>query len=286
MLTNFKNILYIYLDKKEYEFKSHEDLWPYIGGVAMAYKILLDNIDLKPIILACGPLSGKFPYVSKSVLLYTNGTKVVEAYGGGTIHANLGFSKIDAVVFIGNTDENLKINISGREVIFSVYERNVVESKNTDFYLANDTALSENYFSFGVEKLPEVNLSGKISLTVDSTESEDLRQFYDYEKLYDFLIAEFKKLTVEPRNNPSCYGCPIGCELSAKGENDLNIGVLPRSLVACGYAESIFKHIPLVYACLNAVGYKYQHADLEMLPSIVGKVKAKVKEYLEKNDKI
>lgn len=281
MDKGYKNILYIDIAKREYEFKSHQDLWAYIGGIGIAYKLLLDNIDLNPVILTTGPLAGLFPYASKSLILYINNYKVIEGYGGGTVHSLLNLARIDGIVFIGDTTDNVRINISGREVVFSVYEKNLLESKNTDFYLSSNLVLSENYFSYGVDKMQGIQLNAKISLSIDTTESTELKEYYDYEKLYHFLLKEFKKLTVEPRNNPSCYGCPMGCEFSASGENDLNIAVLPRTLISCGYAESIYKHIPLVYACLNTLGHRYNHSDLENISDIVGIKKAKVNQILE-----
>ena len=276
MTLGYKRVLYINLKTKEYEFKTHGDLWPYIGGIGIAYKLMLDNLEQKPIILATGSLSGKFPFISKSALLYVSKNKIFEAYGGGTMHAQMTFSNLDAIVFIDKPEENLKLNISQREVLFVSYDTNILENRNTNFLLSPNMVSSENYFSYGIEDSNPLELEKQVSVTIDSTESTDIPNYYDYEKLYGEIMENFKSLSVEPRNNPSCYGCPMGCDYSALGENNLNIAVLPRCLVACGYAEGVYKNIPLVYACFNSIGFDYRHSDFENIPGLVGDLKLNI----------
>lgn len=283
----YKNVLYINLTNETSEFKSHEDLWPYIGGVGIAYKLLVDNFDLDPVILASGPLSGKFPFVSKSILLYIGNYKVCEKYGGGDIGSLMNLANIDAIVFYGESSENLKINISGREVNISSFDlEEAMEYKNNTFYMDSRNVISNNYFSFGIDSASFLNIKGRVSLSIDSTGSDALEEFYGYEALYSDILLNFKKLTVEPRNNPSCFGCPMGCDLSSKGEDHINASSIARSLLACGYAESIYKHIPLVYSCLNSIGYKYRHSDIEFVPILVGRVKASLKLLMQKRFEI
>lgn len=273
-----KNVLYIDLTNEEYFFKIHDDLAEYIGGTGIAHKILLDTLESEPVIFATGPLNGYFPYVSKTVMLYLSNNKVIQQIGGGTIGSKLNLVNIDALVFTGTSSDQLKINITPQEVSFSKLA-DTNEAKITDLSINKNGVFSQSYFSFGVDRESEL-LSQNLYISVDATESYDLDDFYDYEKLYQKAIEDYKKLTVEPRNNPSCFGCPIGCDKSHEGEGDLNIGILPRCLVACGYSEEIYKDIPFVYACLSSIGFDYQHDELISISEKVGDLKLKLGEKL------
>ena len=133
--------------------------------------------------------------------------------------------------------------------------------------------MSKNYFSFGDFTNNPLNISCNIGIKISRTQQTDLYAFYDYENWYSRILDRYKELTVEPRNNPSCMGCPMGCDFSASGEDNTKISVLPRSLISCVFAESIYKDIPLVFGCLNSVGYKYRHNHLENLPGLFGELK-------------
>lgn len=262
-------------------FKVDESLWEYLGGVSIAYKLLFDNFDVNPIIVSTGPLSGYFPYVSKSCLLYLSSSesnrKVVEKYGGGSIASQLNMVGIDALVLTGSVEYDVSISINEDEVsVVEVAEGNF-DPVNYDLVLSADKAIADNYFTYGdISEGQRMALKSSVGVNIDSTKNYDIYNFYEYEDLYSALLNEYKELSVEPRNNPSCMGCPMGCDLSHLGEDDLNIAVLPRSLIACGYAESLYKNIPRIYACLSSIGYNYKHDDLLNLPRLFGEVKSSV----------
>lgn len=273
----YKKVLYLYLDSRSYEYKVHEDLWKYLGGVGVAYKICDDNKNAELLVLTCGPLNGYFPYVSKACLLYNEAGTIVEKYGGGSIGGKLNMASIDAVVIFGEPDSHLKITIYEDEVTFSSVDLRKKIPTNADFSITDKGVFSLDYHSFSYDTEFSSTYSKNLWIDIKASGSREVSNFYDYESLYQNAIESYQKLTIEPRNNPSCLGCPLGCDNSSMGEDDLNIGVIPRSLVACGYAEEIYKNIPFVYACLSSLGYRYQHKDLEGLPTLVGELKTKVK---------
>lgn len=280
MNLEYKKVLYIDLNTLDYEFKIHEDLWKYVGGIGIGYKLFADNFSDSPIILSAGPLSGYFPYISKANLLYLDEYDISEKFGGGTIAGQLNMVGIDAIVFIGTTDQYVHVSIFNQEVTITTDKLEDFERRYSDLILTREVATSQRYFSFGQNvNLPQ-EFTGGISVSIDSTESLDFRDFYHYEDLYNDLLDQYRKLTVEPRSNPSCLGCPMGCDKSHQGEEGENVAVLPRCLIACAYAEEVFKSIPTAYACLNSVGYKYHHSHLEKLPTLVGEVKVQINEQI------
>ncbi len=279
MNLEYKKVLYIDLNTLGYEFKIHEDLWKYIGGIGVGYKLFADNLDEKPVVLAAGPLSGYFPYISKANLLYSSGGAVEEKFGGGTIAGLLNMVGIDAIVFTGATDKFVHVSLFNQEVTVTTEKEEDFERRYSDFVLTKNAATSQRYFSFGnsinLENFftGETQLGGGLSVSIDSTESLDFSDFSHYEELYTDLLDQYRKLSVEPRSNPSCLGCPMGCDKSNQGEDGENVAVLPRCLISCAYAEEVYKSIPTAYACLNSVGYKYHHSHLEGLPKLVGELK-------------
>lgn len=278
MRDGYKEVLYINLRTLDYEFKTHEDLWPFIGGVGVAYKLMKDNLAEVNIVIAAGPLSGVFPYLSKTLLLYKDGNRVNEAFGGGSISALMNLSWLDAIVLFGDTRDDIKISISQRQVDITKITSNTENIDMSNIVLSAKRVVSEDYFSFGNFRKKQPELSGKIGIDIDTTESYDLKNYYDFEKIYSDILDGYRKLTVDPRNNPSCTGCPMGCDKSSLGEDDINVAVLPRCLISCAYAEDIYKSIPLVYSCLSSVGYNYRHSDLEKIPTLVGNLKTEINE--------
>lgn len=276
MNLEYKKILYIDLNTLSYDFKIHEDLWQYIGGIGVGYRLFADNLAENPVILTAGPLSGYFPYISKANLLYLDNGTVQEKFGGGTIAGLLNMVGIDGIVFTGATDKFVHISLFNQEITITVETGEDFERRYSDFILTKDKATSQRYFSFGNGINLGEAFTGGISVSVDSTESLDFHDRHHYEDLYNDLLDQYRKLSVEPRSNPSCLGCPMGCDKSAMGEDEENVAVLPRCLISCAYAEEVYKSIPTAYACLNSVGYKYHHSHLENLPTLVGELKVQI----------
>lgn len=282
MKSNYKKVLYIDFDNLSYEFKIHRDLWEYVGGIGVSYRLLLDNWDDNVVILATGPLSGYFPYISKANLLYLSSGTLVDRFGGGTIAGLMNMVGVDAIVFKGQTDKHIHLSIYEQDVSFIVQPSKEVKYNEADFLLSQGEAFSNGYFSFGDVVTHPSPIEGVVTLNIETTLSRDFGDYYNYEALYKTFLDSYRDLTVEPRNNPSCLGCPMGCDKSSLGETE-NIAILPRCLISCAYAEDVYKNIPNVYAALNSVGYEYHHSHLEKLPELVGALKSQINEELEKN---
>jgi|LakMenE01Jun11ns_1017448.scaffolds.fasta_scaffold9958564_6 hypothetical protein len=271
-VEKYKKVLHVDLDNMEVVSKINESLWIYIGGVAVSYRLLSDYYEDNPIIISTGPLAGCFPYISKGNLLFSDNGNLVEKYGGGTFPAFLNFAGYDAIVIKGNSANNIQVNI-GDDITIEQIDGEF-DPKDYDLSLSKNAVLSKNYFSFGDFSDSPLNLKANIGFKITKSIQKNLFSYYDYENWYTKILDRYKELTVEPRNNPSCTGCPMGCDFSSAGEDNMKISILPRTLISCVFAESIYKDIPLVFGCLNSVGYDYKHNDLENLPQLFGELKS------------
>ena len=190
-----------------------------------------------------------------------------------------GFMKmadIDSIVFQGHSSQYTHMTINNQEVSLETEPKSQFANSISAFKMYEGRADSESYFAFGdLSTLPMSSVGG-IRIDIDGTNSYDIKGRSEINEIYDTLLDEYKRLTVEPRNNPSCMGCPMGCDFSSQGEDGQNRGALSRCLVSCAYAEDLYKEIPLVYSCLNSVGYNYHHSHLEKLPELVGDMLAKI----------
>ncbi len=274
MQKKYKKVLYIDLSEQTFEFKNQEDLWELIGGTPVSYKLLFDYLDKKPIVISTGPLSGYFPYVSKANLLYiSQNNNLVEKFGGGTVSATMNMARIDSIVIFGDTSKNIHIAIYENDVTFLEETNEKFMNRISDLSISSNKVDSQGYFTFGNLETEPINIVGNVSMSIEFAQSYELKDFFDYEKAYQFALNKYKTLKVEPANNPSCTGCPMGCELSKDGEDNENIALLPRCLISCAYAEDIYKSIPFIYLCLTSIGYDYKHEELESIPEKFGILK-------------
>lgn len=278
MRDKYRTVLYINLTDRKYEFKTHSDLRLYIGGIGIGYKLFYDNFDRAKCIIATGPLSGLFPYVSKAAFLYkTDINRIEERFGGGSIASLMNLVGIDAIVITGETYEALNISISVNEVRFSSRQGDpALGYVSPNLLISRERVTSDGYFSFGNFD-SAVQILFDIAININSTEEYDIADYYGYVEKYEEILNLYTELEVEPRNNPSCFGCPIGCDLSSLGEDKSNsASVLTRCLVGCAYANEIYKEVPIVYACLTSIGYNYYHSDLTKISDLVGELKKEI----------
>jgi len=274
--VDYKRILHINLNDITAEAKVVGGMSQYIGGTLTSLRLLEDFYDLNPIIVSTGLLAGIYPYVSKTNLVFLKGDTLVEKYGGGTIGVKMNFAGIDAIVISGHTEKFIELNyINENIVIKDVSEQSFIE-KESDLKLTSEDIFSNGYFSFGQNIMLENFMGGGLKIKIDNANDIPINNHHDYKKLYSEILDSYKLLDVEPRNNPSCLGCPIGCDLSNVGEDDLNISILPRTLVACGFAANIYKSIPLVFSCFDALDYHVTHSQLENIPTVYSQLKEKI----------
>jgi len=278
MIQKTKTVLYVNLEKKKYEVKQHEDLVPFVGGIGVSYKLFSDSKKESPVVLSIGPLTGLFPYISKTCALFEDNGKVLESYIGGSLGVRLKFTGLDSVVFTGRSKELVNVNIENHSVEFVNSDLNKVgiPGRRCIIDFERGSAIS-NYFTFG-EKDPavrfnEMNLRG---IAVSGSGSFVAKDWGRYEQLYSEIMQRSTDLTVSKSNLPSCSSCPVGCKLSFGGEVGTEGSVLTHSLVGCGYASNIYEEIPTVFSCLSSLGYSYTHEDLENLSVLVSNIKTDV----------
>ncbi|MBI4091530.1 hypothetical protein HY419_02125 [candidate division WWE3 bacterium] len=277
-MINLKSssVLHIDLEKKDYVVKSYPDLKPLVGGVGIASKIILDELDLDPVVLSVGPLNGFYPFASKVCAAYIKQGKFIDSYGGGRLSLRLRFSSFDAIVLEGQSKEPISVSIANKEASFVGSNVNIESlgafGKFSRISVERESLKIDGTFSFGsdsdavslAEKLKGKNVENIIISASDDYEIENRER---YEKQYLDVLGKLNLMLISPGNNPSCSGCPMGCHKSTLGETGGN--VLVHSLVSCIYSEEIYSNIPTVFACLNVLGYDYSHEDLENLPGLV-----------------
>ncbi len=274
-----KKILTINLKTQEYLTQSVTELEPYIGGVGVGLRTLADNMEKDPVIFSTGPLNGFFPFASKTSIVFHKDGVVEDIYLGGTLSTRIRFSGLDSILIHGKAQEPVIIDVQDEEVTFKSPDtdldllglpgkRSVLQPIKNKFFL-------DNYFmapeSFLEEKLLSKNVVGMV---VTGTKTYEIQDIERYEELYNKILAQDNALTVTKSVNPSCSGCPMGCDKSRIGE--LGGDVLIHSLVACAFAKDIYSNIGVVFSCLNVLGYDYTHEDIERLPTLIGEVLAEI----------
>lgn len=267
-----KKILYIDLATKEFEFKLDTDLTRFVGGVGLGLKVLLNNSDKNPVVFSIGPLNGFFPYASKTSVVLENDGVVEDIYLGGSLSFRMRFADLDSVVLLGNAKEPLVINIDDEKVTFYSATQDLdtlgLPGKRSILAPVNGKLLVDRYFttpeSYLEKSLKEKNVSSMV-ITGSKTFAIDKPERYD--QIYKALLQRINDVKVEKWFNPSCSGCPVGCNRSKVGEIGGN--VLVHSLVACTYAENIYSDVGITFSCLNVLGYDYTHEDIENLPVLI-----------------
>ncbi len=268
-----KKILLIDLDKKISEIKSFSELNNYIGGVGLALKLFQMYKHKDPVIFAVGPLSGLFPYASKTCVVLENDDVVEDLYVGGTLASRIKFSGVDALVIIGKSDKEEIINIRERQATFitnTLEDINELglKGKRTVIAIKENGVFVDDYFTTPdtmlEEKLRGKNLKG---IVITGSENYTIKDFPRYTDIYMKILLRVKDISTEKGNFPACSGCPMGCEKSRDGEMGGNI--LIHSLVACDFAKAIYSDIGVVFSCLNVLGYHYTHEDIENLPHLI-----------------
>lgn len=270
-----KKVLFINLSNQKHSVKTLTELDKFIGGVGVGLKLLSDNIEKDPIIFSVGPLNGFFPYVSKTSIVFQLGGVVEDIYIGGSLSTRIRFSGIDSILITGKSKAPVFIDITDEVVSFRPADTDInslgLPGKRAALKPINNKFFLDDYFlspeNFLEEKMFTKNIAG---IVVTGTKNYEIKNIERYEELYNKILARESELTITKGTNPSCSGCPMGCEKSRIGE--LGGNVLVHSLVACSYAKNVYSNIGVVFSCLNVLGYDYTHEDVESLPVLVEKV--------------
>ncbi|MCL2557506.1 MAG: hypothetical protein FWE09_03420 [Treponema sp.] len=115
-------VLYIDLGTRKVRVELREDLFEYLGGVGVASKLLLENMNpeaqpldpSQPIVFAIGALSSVFPVVSKTVAMFVSPVtgELGESYAGGRLAYTMFNAGLDAIVITGQAKFPCYISIN------------------------------------------------------------------------------------------------------------------------------------------------------------------------------
>ncbi|MHB1483926.1 MAG: aldehyde ferredoxin oxidoreductase N-terminal domain-containing protein [Saccharofermentanales bacterium] len=118
----FIRVLYINLSSGLVRIYKREDLYPYLGGVGVASKLLeeymrpeLSPLDPEqPIILANGAATTVFPVITKTVAMFISPLtgELGESYAGGRLALTMLHAGFDAIVITGKSKNPSYISIS------------------------------------------------------------------------------------------------------------------------------------------------------------------------------
>ena len=119
---NYIKVLYINLSRGKVKAELREDLYEYLGGVGVASKLLLENMnpeagpldESQPIVFAIGALSSVFPVVTKTVAMFISPVtgELGESYAGGRLAYTMFNAGIDALVISGKAKYPSYISIN------------------------------------------------------------------------------------------------------------------------------------------------------------------------------
>jgi aldehyde:ferredoxin oxidoreductase len=265
-----KKILYINLTDQTFEIKSHDDYWQYIGGVGLGARVLSALEDKASVVFSVGPLNGFFPFASKTSVLFKLGGELHDTYLGGSLSWRIRFTGLDSIVLIGQAKEPVVIDIVDETVNFKSPDSNMEDlglpGKKSSIEVGQKVIL-DGFFEPGITALTSALKNKNVAgISITGTKDFDIEDREKFQVAYDLVISQIDKMTVEKGGNPSCAGCPMGCNKSQVGEVGGDAGV--HSLAGCIFAEQIYSNTNTVFACLDALGYGYTHEDIEKSPSL------------------
>jgi len=122
----FIKVMYIDLVTEKIRIEQREDLMPYLGGVGVASKLLLENIkpELKPlaeeqpIVIAIGAGSYIFPVLTKAVAMFISPLtgELGESYAAGRLAMSMMMAGYDALVITGKAKKHSYLSITTNNV--------------------------------------------------------------------------------------------------------------------------------------------------------------------------
>jgi len=113
-------ILYIDLEKKTFNFKVHEDLSQYLGGVGLTTALLSEELDHDSFVLAKGPFCGLFPGCGMVFASFVSplSQNLGESLVGGNLGVNFGRIGVEGVVVSGKSKSPVVLRLSEDGVEF------------------------------------------------------------------------------------------------------------------------------------------------------------------------
>ena len=126
LYEKYIRVLYVDLETGKIRIEQREDLMAYLGGIGVASKLLLENLnpDLphsapeQPIVLAIGAGTYVLPVITKTAAAFISPLtgELGESYGGGRTAMALLMAGYDAVVLLGKAKRPVYLNITTNTV--------------------------------------------------------------------------------------------------------------------------------------------------------------------------
>ncbi|NTW33209.1 MAG: aldehyde:ferredoxin oxidoreductase, partial [Bacteroidetes bacterium] len=177
-------VLYIDLSQKSYEVKDRSDIISqYIGGTGLAIQLLLEECPVgadplgpeNPIILATGPLTGVFPFASKTVAMFKSPHTgdLGESHAGGRSAVALRMAGYGAIVIKGKSNFPIYISISGGKVEFK--DATTLWGMKSSFVVGDVIREKENHP--GLRTIMRIGKAGEQMVSYAAVVTETYRHF-------------------------------------------------------------------------------------------------------------
>lgn len=251
-----------------------------LGGLGLALQLLKPSLPEAQVVLSVGPLNGLFPFVSKYCCLSFDNKELTEFYGSGRLSLIMKFAQIDAVIIYGTAREPTWVSVKGHRTTF--YEddetgrRSLIQEalpgRRSILSFSSEQSLTDDYFIFETTIGRRLYLNNLLGLSISADRAVPLVKPSEYDGLYQEILRRGRELEVSYGQSPSCGGCPAGCDLSHEVEHRPEL-ILSHCLVACGFAQGIYESEATVFACLDSLGYRYKHEDLELVVAKVERLR-------------
>ena len=209
-----KNILYIDLTEKEYWVEEKPELFQnYLGGTGVAIKLLIEECPEgcdplskdNPIILAVGPLTGLYPFASKTVALFKSPHtgNLGESHCGGRSATAIRMAGYGAIVIRGSSDTPIYLAIHGDKVYFR--DASALWGMQNSFTVGR--IIRENEPNAGLRSIMRIGGAGEKLVTYACVTSETYRHFgrlglgavFGSKKLKAIVVSGKRSLPIEDK---------------------------------------------------------------------------------------
>ena len=209
-----KNILYIDLTEKEYWVEEKPELFQnYLGGTGVAIKLLIEECPEgcdplskdNPIILAVGPLTGLYPFASKTVALFKSPHtgNLGESHCGGRSAIAIRMAGYGAIVIRGSSDTPIYLAIHGDKVYFR--DASALWGMQNSFTVGR--IIRENEPNAGFRSIMRIGGAGEKLVTYACVTSETYRHFgrlglgavFGSKKLKAIVVSGKRSLPIEDK---------------------------------------------------------------------------------------
>lgn len=268
-----RQVLEIDLSKRTSAYRAWAELGDLLGGLGVGLGLVQQFKEVDPAVFSIGPLNGFFPFVSKFSLLSWQADSLIESYVSGRFALMMRFSNVDGLVIHGLAARPVFVSIDAEgSVVFYDFEKEADHfyqggpPGRRSFIVFNEReSLADGHFLFEARVGRKLFLNNLRGLSLASGRTLEILKEKEYLFLYQEIMNRGRELEVSYSDKFSCGGCPAGCDYSAQTEERPEL-VFSHCLVSCGFAAKIYEDLPLVFSCLNSLGYAYRHEELELIP--------------------